>query len=68
MFDKSEDIETSTTIISETSSVNDNYDELLDRRIDSNTFDIELLHSELSSLRKLVHDLDIKMFFQCNAV
>ena len=67
IFDKSEDIETSTTI-SETSSVNDNYDELLDRRIDSNKFDIELLNSELSCLRKLVHDLDIKMLFQCNAV
>ena len=67
IFDKSEDIETSTTI-SETSSVNNNYDELLDRRIDSNKFDIELLNSELSCLRKLVYDLDIKMLFQCNAV
>ena len=66
-FDKSEDTETSSTI-SETSSINDNYDELLDDRIDSNKFDIEMLNSELSSLRKLVYDLDIKMIFQCSAV
>ena len=66
-FDKSEDLETSATI-SETSSLNDNYDELLDSRIDGNKFDIEMLNSELSCLRKLVHDLDIKMLFQCSAV
>ena len=66
-YKSEEDIETSTTI-SETSSVNDNDDELLDRRIDSNKFYIEQLNSELSCLRKLVHELDIKMLFQCNAV
>jgi len=67
MFDKPENIKTSTTI-SQTSSVNDNYDEHLDTWIDSNKFDIELLNSELSCLRKLLHDLDIKMLFQCNTV
>ena len=48
--------------------VNNNYDELLDRRIESNKFDIELLNSELSCLSKLVYDLDIKILFQCNAL
>ena len=66
-FVKSEDLETHTDI-SEASSTNDNYDELLDSRIDSNRFDIELLNSDLSSLKKLVYDLDIKMLVHCNAV
>lgn len=63
-FDKSEDIETN-SIISGTSSINANYDELLDSQIYSNTFNIEVLNSELNSLRNLVRELDGKVLLQC---
>ena len=66
-FDKSEDIETN-SIISGTSSINDNYDDLLDRQIDRNTFDIVVLNSELTSLSNLVRGLDFKVLLQCNDV
>ena len=66
-FDKSADIETN-SIISRTSSINANYDELLDSQIDRNTFDIVVLNSELISLRNLVRELDFKVLLQCNDV
>ena len=66
-FDKSEDIETN-SIISRTSPINANYDELLDSQIDRNTFDIVVLNSELIRLSNLVRELDFKVLLQCNDV
>lgn len=66
---KSEDIDTKSTI-SDVSSPNSNlnYEKPSESRIESNTLDIEMLNYELSSLRKRVHDLDIKLLLQCNDV